>query len=101
MGICDLADRPIYDERWDLLNYGIEPRIMATDDASSPSSKDVKMKLVSGLVGCCLLFVGASVAHAQLMFDTTLDKVAHPKSDWERWASTQVGDFIEYSDGKN
>lgn len=54
--------------------------------------------------GICLVIglalIGANEARAQLMFDTTFDKYEHPKSDWDRWSSTKVGDYIEYSDGK-
>lgn len=50
-----------------------------------------------------LSLIAASVftshADAQLMFDTTFEQYEHPKSDWERWAKTKPGDFIEYSDG--
>jgi hypothetical protein len=48
-----------------------------------------------------LLCCAASTAEAQLMFQTTLDQYEHPKSQWERWSQTKVGDYIEYTDGKS
>jgi hypothetical protein len=41
----------------------------------------------------------AASAHAQLMFQSSLDKYEHPKSEWETWSKTRPGDYIEYSDG--
>ena len=46
------------------------------------------------------LFLQATTAHAQLMFDTNLDTYLHPKSEWERWSSTKAGDFVEFSEGQ-
>jgi hypothetical protein len=52
------------------------------------------------LIAVCLAgALVATQAHAQLMFHTTFDQYEHPKSQWQRWAKTKPGDFIEFSDG--
>jgi hypothetical protein len=50
------------------------------------------------LLGLLSLFT-ASAAHAQLMFQSSLDKYEHPQSEWETWSKTKPGDYIEYNDG--
>jgi hypothetical protein len=51
------------------------------------------------LVALAISLAAASAAEAQLIFQNTLDKYEHPKSEWETWSKTKPGDFVEYSDG--
>ena len=54
------------------------------------------MRLLPLLIVAALLVADPRIAAAQLLFQNSLDEYKQPKSEWKKWAKTEVGDYIEY-----